>query len=155
MAHIREVVDIKAPPDKVFEILDDPEHFPQWMDGVVGVRFLSPEKHGLNSAIELTIKFGVFGFKTRAKVIDYEKGYQFIIESTPGIIGTDTVEPVQGGGSRVIWDFEYEIPSAVGRIADKAVFQRLLERSAARSLRNLKEKMEHGTIVKDQGQVGM
>ncbi|MBI2865311.1 MAG: SRPBCC family protein [Chloroflexi bacterium] len=85
MAHIREVIEIKAPPDTVFEILDAPEHFPEWISGVSNIRFLSSEKHGPNSAIELTLKFGVFQFKVRAKVVDYKKEYQFTSKARQGL----------------------------------------------------------------------
>ncbi|HBY97011.1 MAG: SRPBCC family protein [Ardenticatenaceae bacterium] len=151
MARFRKSIDIDAPPDKVFEVLDDPEHFPAWMDRVVAVKFLTPEKHGLYSAIELTTRFSGFDFKTRTKVVDYVKGYQFTIEGFQGIVGsrnTDTVEPLPNGGSRVIWDFEYEFTSTIGRIADELLFSRLLEESVEKSLRNLKQKMEIGAVAK-------
>lgn len=147
MAHFKKSIDIDASPDEVFKVLDDPEHFSEWMDKVVGVEFLTPEKHGLNSAIELTVKLGPFDFKSRTKVVGYEKGYQFAIEGTQGIVGsrnTDTVEPLPDGSSRVIWGFEYELPSIAGKILDELLFRGMFEHSVEKSLTNLKQKMEQG-----------
>ncbi|HBG75150.1 MAG: hypothetical protein A2X25_13120 [Chloroflexi bacterium GWB2_49_20] len=150
MTHYRKSIEIGAPPDKVFKVLDDPEHFPEWVDHCVEVKFLTPKKHGLDSAIELTLRFAGFDFKSRTKVIGYEKGYRFTIEGTQGIVGsrnTDTVEALPNGGSQVIWDVKYELPSIAGKIADELLLGRMFEQSVEKSLKNLKQKMEHGAAT--------
>lgn len=146
MAKIIESIEIAAPPDKVFAVLDDPEHFPEWMAGCVGVKFLRPQKHGLGSEIELTLEFGGFEYRLRTKVVGYEKGYRFTIASPEGVTGTDTVEHLPDGGSRVIWNFD--LPSAIGDVADESILRKTFGDFGEKSLRNLKERMERGTDAK-------
>lgn len=139
-------IEIKAPPEEVFAVLDDPPNFPKWQEGIKEVKITSGERgeDHTGETAHFVMEFGGFEFEADMKVVKWVKNRLFVIESISGmkLRGKDIVEPIKGG-TRVTWDFEYEMPfSLLGKVADKLLFHKVSERLIERNLRNLKEMVE-------------
>lgn len=149
MSRIKTSIEIKASPEKVFAVLDDSPNFPKWQKGNKEVKITSNggkrlEDHTGETA-RFVMDFAGFKFEADMKVVKWVKNQLFEIESMSGmkLRGKDVVEPIEGG-TRVIWDFEYEMPfSFIGKVADKLLFRRTFENQVKRNLENLKELVEN------------
>ena len=148
MTRIKKSIEIKSSPEKVFAVLDDSPNFPQWQEGIKEVKITSNggkrlEDHTGETA-HFVMGFGGFKFEADFKVMKWIKNRLFVIESISGmkLNGEDIVEPIEGG-TRVTWDFEYEIPfSLIGKVVDKLLFQKMLEKQMGQNLKNLKKLLE-------------
>ena len=110
-------IDIAAPPDRVWQVLSDVEHWPEWTDTVRWVRRVDdgPLRTGSQAKIS----------QPRIPTVDYvvtelEPGRSFTWVSGGGAALTTArhvLEPLPGGGTRVLLSVKQEgwLGSFVGR----------------------------------------
>lgn len=148
MTRIKKSIEIKSSPEKVFAVLDDSPNFPKWQEGIKEVKITLNGGKRLEDHTDETahfvMKFAGFKFESDFKVAKWIKNRLFVIESISGmkLKGEDTVEPIEGG-TRVTWDFEYEISfSLIGKVVNKLLFQKIFEKQMGQNLNNLKKLWE-------------
>ena len=111
-------IDIAAPPERVWEVMVDVEHWPDWTDTVTSVRRLDdgPLQVGSRATIDQP-KIP----ETEYVVTELDTGTSFTWVATgPGVRTTarHTVEPIPGGGTRVRLSVEQAgwLGSTMGRV---------------------------------------
>ncbi|GAB3085209.1 SRPBCC family protein [Phycicoccus sp. Root563] len=132
-------IDIAAPPDRVWQVLSDVEHWPEWTDTVRWVRRVDdgPLRTGSQAKIS----------QPRIPTVDYvvtelEPGRSFTWVSGGGAALTTArhvLEPLPGGGTRVLLSVKQEgwLGSFVGRF-----YRGLTDRYLATEAAGLKARSE-------------
>jgi len=132
-------IDIAAPPDRVWQVLSDVEHWPEWTDTVRWVRRVDdgPLRTGSQAKIS----------QPRIPTVDYvvtelEPGRSFTWVSGGGAALTTArhvLEPLPGGGTRVLLSVKQEgwLGSFVGRF-----YRGLTDRYLATDAAGLKARSE-------------
>lgn len=149
MPRFKKSIEIKAPPEKVFAVLDDSPNFPKWQRGVKEVRITSNNGSRLEDrtgeVAHFVAEFGGFKLEWESEVVKWVKNRLFVIESRSGLLrprGNDIVEPIKGG-TKVTWDMQYDMPFfIIGKVIDTLLFRRIFERQVERNLENLKKLLE-------------
>ncbi len=138
---------IEAPPEKVFALVDDQERTPEWNDLIKEVKVTSKECTGVGSTqhyVSIQMDEGPQGeWDTITTKWVENEGYSW--RTTSGDItnyGSITLKPVDGG-TEVTLVLNYELPySILGRIIDKLLVSKEMEKGLTRALRNLKDLVE-------------
>jgi len=142
MAHIKKSILIHAPVEKVFAFARDPNH---WASFWVGLS--EPEEVSGTGEVGTVVKHSYLmagmRFPVTSRVLEDHIGpeggqWKGKIEGPLAGEQTWTYRP-KNGGTEVTADIEYTVPgSALGRIADRLVIERIQERSLEQTLENLK-----------------
>jgi uncharacterized membrane protein len=139
MARVIRSFTVKRKPAEVIEYIADVENHPAFIAPLKSVSNLvgDPKRKGTKwdwifvmAGVQLTGK---------AETVDYQAGKRYSFKTT-GIESTFhySAEP-HDGGSEVRAEVAYEIPQSVlGKVADRAVVERMNERDADRAAENLK-----------------
>jgi len=112
---------IKAPVNKVWEVLNDTERLPEWMPLLEDINDIQGE--GVGSTFNWKYKFLGIKFKGSSKIEEQEAGKKHVMKSKAGIesIWTWNFTP-EGDGTKVNLNVEYTIPVPVlGKYAEKYV----------------------------------
>ncbi|KQU70474.1 SRPBCC family protein [Phycicoccus sp. Root101] len=132
-------IDIAAPPDRVWQVLSDVEHWPEWTDTVRWVRRVDDGALRTGSQAKIS--------QPRIPTVDYvvtelEPGRSFTWVSGGGAALTTArhvLEPLPGGGTRVLLSVKQEgwLGSFVGRF-----YRGLTDRYLATEAAGLKARSE-------------
>ena len=146
MVRIEKSVEIKAPPDKVWEMLAFDKAV-EWMEGWKTVKYTSevstPEdkyKVGASALITEHVKydFEITESLKNEKIVWHSAGTR----AKPDMTRSYTLKPTETG-TKVTSVFDYTSPfSVLGKIVDKAGGQRIAEKDTEKSLGKLKSILE-------------
>ena len=131
---------INAPMEKVFGILDDPERYPAFFAGVVGISDVSRTEERIGDSGSM--KYSVLGihFDVQFTIQAWEENKAIVSRlegAFPGKVTTTFNE--QDDGVKVTQTFDYTIGGGVlGRALNAVVVERMNERNAQHTLENLK-----------------
>ena len=138
MPIITEVVDIKAAPEKVFDLIARPEGFPKYSRLVKKVT-------ATGSAIYHWI-IDIFGIELEwdAKVVEMVRPKRFAWKSIKGIqnAGSYRLKPIEGG-TRVAFSMEYHLPNAILEKLAHLIAGSFMERIASELMENVKKELEN------------
>jgi len=133
---IANVVDIAAPPERLFHLFATGERQTEWFEDFVACRWTSPEPHGVGS--EREIELALVSVKERFLVWEPGARLTFSIDAITMPIVSQMVEDLrfvptsEGKGTQLIWHVHYT-PSAmmipVHEFA-RLMFARMFRRSA-------------------------
>ena len=147
MPVVENSVTIQAPIAKVFDVVEDPERYSEWFQGVrdtVGVT--RTDEHVGDS---WTVKYSALGitFDVDQEVTDWVENDHISIRMGGAFPGTLTTTLTSDGDSTTVTQrFDYEIKGgALGKAMNKLVLERMNAKNAARSLDDLKDILEQGT----------
>jgi len=137
---IRSII-IKAPLDKVFNYLSNPDSLLEWHPNITHVRNITGKKE----RAQWTWDYKMMGisFTGKARVIGYLE-YDNIRMETTGEIESSWIFNFrsQAGGTRLNFEIDYTIPLPVlERVNELLIIQRN-ERVIEMALANIKERME-------------
>ena len=141
MAH--NVIEIDAPPERVWEVLSDPRCYPRWVVGARDFRDADPEFPAIGSKFHHRVGVGPLTVADHTEVVDVNPPWRIELKARARPLGAaDIVLQVEpsGSGSRLTM---IEDPSdPVTRLL--AVVQLALRARNARGLRRFKELAEQG-----------
>jgi carbon monoxide dehydrogenase subunit G len=141
-------IDIDAPPERVWDVIMDPEHYGDWVTihRKLGRVDDGPLREGFN--VEQTLCLHHANFKVRWSLAEVDSPHRAVWEGK-GPAGSharivDTLTALDGG-SRTHFDYrnEYSQPGGfLGRMAGRVLVAGAAEREATRSLQRLKAFLE-------------
>jgi uncharacterized membrane protein len=149
VATIKRSVDIAAPAERVWELLEDVRRLPEYSESTDEVRGAPPR---LTAVGQEYLQVGrVLGVKltSRWRVTALEPGRLLGNEGSlaPGVryALTQRLEPLPGGGTRLWIEIDYTVPGgALGRLAARAGAERRAAREAQAVLDGIRATVEAG-----------
>jgi uncharacterized protein YndB with AHSA1/START domain len=145
MAPIVSNIDIARPPEVVYAHVTDPSRFPQWQHDVVRVRIQGGGQPGVGSRFTTIRRIGRVEQATTQEITELDAPRSWVARGVDGPFRPSaaiTVEPLNGGtGSRVTFALDFE-GQGIGKRLPLEVIRRMAAKSAPKSYRNLKERLE-------------
>lgn len=130
---------VKRQPEAVIDYIADVQNHPAFIQPLKSVGKVAGDPKVKGSSWDWTFVMGGVELTGKAETADYQKGKRYSFKTT-GIQSTFvySAEP-SNGGSRVTAEVNYEVPQSVlGKVADKAVVERMNERDADKAAENLR-----------------
>ena len=148
MASIRREIEISAPPERVWEVLIDPERLPQYNVTIVEVHDPTGPLDEVCASYDAVAKVYRRRIEGRWEVTDVTP-LRRIVQIGAGAAGAKatvngTIEP-SGDGTRAAVEVDYQLPAGfLGEVANKLFVERSVERDVRNTLENLKALVESG-----------
>jgi uncharacterized protein YndB with AHSA1/START domain len=139
---------IAAPPERVWETIEDISSHVRWMEDAVAIRFTSDARAGVGASFDCDTKIGPFRLTDRMVVTEWDPPHALGIRHAGLVTGAGrfVLSPIIGGTS-FAWEEELRFPAwAAGRIGGAAAVP-VLRRVWTRNLANLKSLVEGGAEV--------
>ncbi|MBI5875948.1 MAG: SRPBCC family protein [Deltaproteobacteria bacterium] len=138
MPIVKRVVEIKASPDKVFDLIARPEGFSKYSSLVKNVTAAG------QAAYHWVVSIYGIEFEWDAKVVESIKPKRFEWQSIKGVqnSGSYVLEPVKNG-TRVAFSMEYHLPNAVMEKLAHIFASGFMEKMASEILENVKKELEN------------
>lgn len=144
MAKIHKSISIKAPVDKVFEFMADPEHLPEIWPSMLEVKNIKRASDGGHS-FDWTYKMAGLRFHGHTDTVEAVKNDHIVERNEKGIASTFRWQYAKkNGGTEVSVDVDYTLPGQLVDKLAKPFLTRLNEHEAETVLTNLKDRMELG-----------
>lgn len=146
MTRLRQELFVDAPPERVFELLAQPERTPEWSPSAISVRRTDGGPIGVGSTTESVVK--VLGTRQRAigRCSVFDPPRRLVIESRTDLGGksrSDSELIPEGGGTRLRATLEYVVPGGgLGKLFDRLVAERQIRQEFEQSLQTLKGLVE-------------
>jgi uncharacterized protein YndB with AHSA1/START domain len=140
-------IELAAPPERVWDILMDPERLEQWVTTHAGLVDGAPAELEESSTFEQELSLAGARFSVRWTVTECDRP-RSVTWTGVGPGGSRAhvkyeLEGVGSGRTRFAYENRFELPGGVlGRFAGRAVGDRVVGREAERSLDNLKRLLE-------------
>jgi hypothetical protein len=129
------------PPRDVQVYLSTPANTGEWLVGFSpGADPMPTEPATTGTTFDAVFSMAGVNFNVTVTYVEHEEGVYDVLRIEGGVSSTTTwrYEP-EGDGTHVTATFEYEVPgSALGRIADMLVIERLNSKNLEQSLENAK-----------------
>ena len=129
------------PPTEVQAYLSTPAHSGEWLVGFTpSLELLQDESAVAGTAFQAVFAMAGQSFDVTITYVEHEEGVYDVLETTGDISSRHTwrYEP-EGSGTNVTATIEYEVPaSALGRIVDRLIVERLNAKNLEQSLENAK-----------------
>ena len=139
--------EVACPPDEVFAYVTDPSRFPQWQDDVVRVRMEGGRPPSVGARFTTTRRIGRVEQTTTQEITELSPSRSWACHGVGGPFRPSagiTVEPLDDGTrSRVTIALDFE-GRGIGKLLPLDVIRRMAAKTAPRSYRNLKERLERG-----------
>jgi carbon monoxide dehydrogenase subunit G len=140
-------VEIACPPDDVVAYVTDPSRFPEWQDDVVRVRMEGGRPPSVGARFTTTRRIGRVEQTTTQEITELSPPRSWACHGAGGPFRPSagiTVEPLDDGTrSRVTIALDFE-GRGIGKLLPLDVIRRMAAKTAPRSYRNLKERLERG-----------
>ncbi|MBA2447094.1 MAG: SRPBCC family protein [Chloroflexi bacterium] len=139
---------VEAPPERVFELLAQPERTPEWSPNVVAIRRVGDGPIGVGSTTHALIK--ALGTQQRAigRCTVFDPPRRIVIESRTDLGArsrSDSQLVPEGSGTRLRATLEYVVPGGgLGQLFDKLVAERQTREDFEQALLRLKRLLEAG-----------
>jgi uncharacterized protein YndB with AHSA1/START domain len=148
VTHLQHELFVDAPPERVFDLLAQPERTPQWSPNVIAVRRTSEGPIAVGSTTEVVVK--VLGTRQRAagRCTVFEPPRRLVIESVTDLGAksrSETELSPEGNGTRLRATLDYTVPGGgLGRALDRLVAERQTRQDFEQGLRRFKQMLENG-----------
>lgn len=144
MPRLDNSIDIKAPPETVFQYISDIESHPEWVKWTKDAEATSVEKAGLGATSTMEMQVGPRKETVEAIVTEFKQDEFITWRHTRGMNMTDRLSVVPfGDGSKVAWSIDYVPPmGGMGKLIDFLFMERLFDQLAKDSLTLLKQRLE-------------
>lgn len=142
MAHLHQTMMVEAPIDEVYRTARDPHNWSTWFAGLSGPERISGDGE-VGTTADFTFVLAGVGFPVTVEVADdtvLPEGATWKGKISGPLEGEQrwTYRP-HGLETEVIVEVDYSVPGALlGRVADKVIIERMMERSFHHSAENLK-----------------
>jgi uncharacterized protein YndB with AHSA1/START domain len=117
MAGITVSVEIDAPTDRVWEIVEPVERHVDWMADAVAIRFTGEQTRGIGTTFECDTKVGPITLVDKMEITDWEPGERMGVRHSGVVTGSGhfTLEPIDlGRRTRFTWTEELVFPWWLG-----------------------------------------
>jgi carbon monoxide dehydrogenase subunit G len=144
---VRTQIELQATPERVWEVVMDPHQLERWVTTHVALGDGAPRELENGSSFEQELKVSGAKFTVTWSVSDCDRPRQ-VSWSGRGPAGSRAhvrylLEPRGEDTTAFEYENEFELPGgALGRLAGRAVGDRVARREAERSLQNLKRLVE-------------
>jgi len=144
LARIEEAIEIGVPPNKVWPMLFW-DRLPEWLDAIKEAKYTSEDKDSVGATAHVVGETAGIKAEWDVEITEYVKGERARWRTTGGnltAIGLTTLEPIKAG-TKLIFVIDYDLPySILGKIVDKLLVSREVERGIKRGLGKLKSTLE-------------
>lgn len=117
-AYAAAAVETPATPERLFEVLTDWPRHREWMFGT-SAEVIEGDGHGVGARIAAFTGFGPLGFLDTMRVTRWEPPHRLDMLHTGRVVrgvGVIRIKALSGGGSRIIWAEELELPPGAGLV---------------------------------------
>lgn len=137
---------IDAPPEVVWEAVEDVGSHVQWMEDAVAIRFTSDRTGGVGTTFDCDTSVGPFRLTDRMEITVWRPRQAMGVRHVGLVTGDGlfTLEPSAQGRTRFTWEEELTFPWWLGGRLGGIVGGPVLARIWERNLRNLREWIEGG-----------
>jgi hypothetical protein len=124
-------VDIDAPPERVWSVIEPIERHVDWMADAVSITFTGERHRGVGTAFECLTKIGPFHTVDHMVITEWEPARAMGVEHRGVFTGRGrfSLEPIAIGRTRFSWteavEFPWYLGGALGAAASAAVFRRV------------------------------
>ncbi len=137
MATVTRIINIKAPPEDVFDLIERVEEFSNFSSHIKEVRPTGPGKY------HWKVEFLGKRLEWDAVITEHKKPERFSWRSTRGIYNTGSYELVpKDRGTRVIFKMRYRFTGSVLETFLNPLLERVASQAAEDVLKRIKEKLE-------------
>ena len=147
MGRISVAIDIDAPPEAVWRVVEPVEDHVDWMRDAASIRFTTDQTRGVGTTTVVDTKVGPLHVSDHMTITEWVEGEAMGVEHTGVVTGRGrfTLRPNGRGGTRFAWDEDLHFPWWLGGPAGEAVGGRVvLARVWRRNLQALKRLVEEG-----------
>ncbi len=144
MSKVSATVAINKPVQDVFEYAASPFNGPSFIPNLNENTNIQPEKAGVGQTFDWRFNMGGVDLRGKAEVTEYDAPHRAKIVST-GDTNSTWIYSFQeeNSSTKVTLEVEYELAeSALQKMANKLVIEKLNQRTAEQSLENLKTILE-------------
>ncbi len=145
MSALTGTIEIARPQEEVFAYVTDPTRFPEWQSDVVRVDVAEGYRPGVGARFTTTRRVGGSERTMTQEVTEFSHPRRWVVEGVEGTIRPNasvTVEPLEGGRSRVTFTLDFA-GHGVG-VALAPMVRRLAAKGAPVSHASLKRLLETG-----------
>lgn len=144
MARIEKSIVIKAPPEKIWQMLHW-DRIPEWLEGIKWAEYTSEHREGAGATAHVKAEAGGVKVEFDIEITEYIENEKASWRTTTGnftAIGLTDLEPKKGGTELTLM-MDYELPySILGKIVDKVLVGRETAAGFERGLKKLKNMLE-------------
>jgi len=139
-------IEIEASPEKVFTFINDMEKMNEVNKGISEGEYTSKGPVGVGSTIHFVGKAGGQQSEWDTEITEFEKNKKVVMRTVGAskfkFHASRSLEPT-AKGTKLTTAMEYELPySILGKIVDKLRVSKDIEKSAERTLTNVKKALE-------------
>jgi len=145
MPGIRVSVDIDAPVQTVWDVVEPVERHVDWMADAVAIRFVGTQTRGVGTEFFCDTKVGPIKLVDKMTITAWEPGKVMGVRHTGVVTGTGefTLEPAPSGGTLFTWTeklvFPWWLGGPVGALVGGQVVMKAIWRRNLRVLKKLVE----------------
>lgn len=144
MARIEKSIEISAPSEKVWPMLFW-DRLPEWLDGIKEAKYTSEDKDSVGATAHVIGETAGIKVEFDVEITEYIENEKATWRSTAGnltAIGLTTLKTTETG-TKLTLMMDYDLPySILGKIVDKLMVSRDIEKGFERSLEKLKNTLE-------------
>ena len=141
MSRITVSIELDAPPDRVWDVVEPIEHHVDWMADAVAIRFVDERTRGLGTRFVCDTKVGPITLQDRMEITEWDPGRSMGVRHSGLVTGSGvfTLTPIDlGRRTRFTWEEELRFPWYLGgRVAGLIGGQAVLRMIWRRNLRAL------------------
>jgi uncharacterized protein YndB with AHSA1/START domain len=150
MAHISVSIELDAPPERVWDVVEPVERHVDWMHDAVAIRFETDQTRGVGTRFLCDTKVGPIKLVDRMEITEWRPNEAMGVRHTGLVTGTGlfTLTPIDlGRRTRFTWAEELIFPWWLGGpigafVGGKIVMQAIWRRNL-RELAEIVERVEH------------
>ena len=145
MPGIRVSVEIDAPVQTVWDVVEPVERHVDWMADAVAIRFISSQTRGVGTEFFCDTKVGPIKLVDKMTITAWEPGRVMGVRHTGVVTGTGefTLEPTQSGGTLFTWTeklvFPWWLGGPLGALVGGQIVMKAIWRRNLRVLKKLVE----------------
>lgn len=145
MPGIRVSVEIDAPVQTVWDVVEPVERHVDWMADAVAIRFVSSQTRGVGTEFFCDTKVGPIKLVDKMTITAWEPGRVMGVRHTGVVTGTGefTLEPTRSGGTLFTWTeklvFPWWLGGPLGALVGGQVVMKAIWRRNLRVLKKLVE----------------
>jgi hypothetical protein len=139
VSRVAVAVDLDAPPEQVWRLIEPVEDHVRWMRDARAIRFTTPQRRGVGTRAVVATKIGPFRLDDAMTITEWREGQAMGVTHT-GVVtghGRFTLEPNAAGGTRFTWEERLAFPWWLGGPVGAAIARPVLAVTWRRNLRDL------------------
>ena len=152
MAEIHKSVTIDAPPERVFDLLDDPSAIPSYTPNVERVDDVRQTEERIGDTFRVIYKAIGMTFEEKFTITEHQRPTRLVSSFENGMKGTFVCQVApQGQETTLTVDVRYELPGGtLGKAVDALLLERTNEKTIEKQLDNLRQMAVQGPSSTDQ-----